>query len=151
MLIGSIIFSLSKKMSKFSFDRDLKNVKWGATIQLNMMRVFFASIIWIPIIALSGSKSNTPIFAIPFIAPIAYICILPLLIATLSIIDKVPILLGGRMIADIVLLILPFFVGIVIAIGDPLVFALQKFQPSLVPMQKFNFVNFVWCIFVLNP
>jgi hypothetical protein len=138
-------------MSKFSFDRDLKNVKWGATIQLNMMRVFFASIIWIPIIALSGSKSDTPIFAIPFIAPIAYICIFPFMLITLSIIDKIPILLGGRFIADIVLLIFPFAVGIAIALGDPLVFALKKIQPNLVPMQKFNFVNFVWCIFVLNP
>lgn len=137
-------------MSKFSFDRDLKNVKWGATIQLNMMRVFFASIIWIPIIALSGSKSNTPIFAIPFIAPIAYICIFPFMLITLSIIDKIPILLGGRFIADIVLLIFPFAIGIAIALGDPLVFALKKIQPNLVPMQKFNFVNFVWCIFVLN-
>jgi hypothetical protein len=137
-------------MSKFSFDRDLKNVKWGATIQLNMMRVFFASIIWIPIIALSGSKSDTPIFAIPFIAPIAYICIFPFMLITLSIIDKIPILLGGRFIADIVLMIFPFAVGIAIALGDPLVFALEKFQPNLVPMQKFNFINFVWCIFVLN-
>jgi hypothetical protein len=138
-------------MSKFSFDRDLKNVKWGATIQLNMMRVFFASIIWIPIIALSGSKSDTPIFAIPFIAPIAYICIFPFMLITLSIIDKIPVLLGGRFIADIVLLIFPFAVGIAIALGDPLVFALKKIQPNLVPMQKFNFVSFVWCIFVLNP
>jgi hypothetical protein len=137
-------------MSKFSFGRDLKNVKWLATIQLNMMRVFFASIIWIIIIALSGSKSDTPIFAIPFIAPIAYICIYPFILGTLSIIDKIPILLGGRMIADIVLLIFPFAVGIVIAIGDPLVFVLKNIQPNLVPIQKFNFVNFVWCIFVLN-
>jgi hypothetical protein len=138
-------------MSKFSFDRDLKNVKWVETIQINMMRVFFASIIWIPIIVLSGSKSDTPIFAIPFIAPIAYICIYPFMLVTLSIIDKIPILLGGRMIADIVLFILPFAVGIAIALGDPFVFALKKIQPNLVPMQKFNFVNFVWCIFVLNP
>jgi hypothetical protein len=138
-------------MSKFSFDRDLKKVQWGATIQLNIMRVFFASIIWIPIIALSGSKSDTPIFAIPFIAPIAYVCIFPLMLVTLAIIDKIPILLGGRMIADIVLLIFPFAVGIAIALGDPLVFALKKFQPNLVPMQKFNFVNFAWCMFVLDP
>jgi hypothetical protein len=138
-------------MSKFSFDRDLKNVQWRATIQLNMMRVFFASVMWIPIIALSGSKSDTPVLAIPFIAPIVYVFILPILIATLSIIDKMPILLGGRMIADIVLLILPFFIGIAIALGDPLVFALKKIQPNLVPMQKFNFVNFAWCMFVLDP
>ncbi len=138
-------------MSKFSFDRDLKNVKWGSTIQLNMMRVFFASIIWIPIIALSGSKSDTPIFAIPFIAPIVYVCIFPFLLATLTIIDKMPILLGGRMIADIVLIIFPFAVGIAIALGDPLVFVLKNFQPNLVPMQKFNFINFAWCMFVLEP
>jgi hypothetical protein len=138
-------------MSKFSFDRDLKNVKWVSTIQLNMMRVFFASIIWTPIIALSGSKSDTPIFAIPFIASIAYVCIFPFLLATLKIIDKMPILLGGRMIADIVLIIFPFAVGIAIALGDPLVFALKNFQPNLVPIQKFNFINFAWCMFVLEP
>ena len=138
-------------MSKFSFDRDLKKVQWGSTIQLNMMRVFFASIIWIPIIAFSGSKSDIPIFSIPLIAPIAYICIFPFLLTTLVIIDKMPILLGGRMIADIVLLIFPFAVGIAIALGDPLVFALKNFKPNLVPMQKFNFINFAWCMFVLDP
>lgn len=137
-------------MSKFSFDRDLKNVKWGATIQLNMLRVLFASIIWTPIIMLSGSKSDMPILAIPFIAPIVYIFIFPFMLGTLAIIDKIPILLGGRMIADIVLLIFPFAVGIVIALGDPLVFALKKIQPNLVPIQKFNFINFAWCMFVLR-
>ena len=138
-------------MSKFSLDRDFKKVNWAATLQLNMMRAFFAGIVWAIVLAFSGSKSGVPIFAIPFIAPIAYICILPFLMATIKIIDAMPFLLGGRFIADIVIMIFPFAIGAAVALGDPFVFALQKFQPRLVPTPVFQAINFVWCIFILDP
>jgi hypothetical protein len=138
-------------MGKFSLGRDFNKVNWAATLQLNMMRTFFAGIIWAIVLAFSGSKGEVPIFAVPFIAPIAYICILPFLMATIRIIDAMPFLIGGRFIADIVIIIFPFAIVAAIALGDPFVFALQKFQPRLVPMQAFQVVNFVWCIFVLDP
>jgi hypothetical protein len=138
-------------MSKFSFDRDFNKVNWAATLQLNIMRAFFAGIIWAIVLAFSSLKSEMNILTVPFIAPIAYICILPFIMATLRIVNPMPLLFAGRLIADIVLFVFSLTVGIAIALGDPLVFALQKFQPRLVPAKVSQVINFAWCIFILNP
>ena len=141
-------------MSKFSLYRDLNKVEWGKTIVLNMMRAFSAGIVSTIFILISGTKmgaGSLPPITIPFIAPIAYICILPFFTIVLTIIEKVPIIVGGGFIAKIVNIILPLSVSILMSLGDPLIYLLHQVKPEFVPIKKFNFINFEWCLFVLDP
>jgi hypothetical protein len=139
-------------MSKFSFERDLDKVLWGKTIWLNLMRAFSAGIVVTLVILLFGVKiteGGLPLFAIPLIAPLAYIFIIPALILFFQL-NR--IIIGSN--HPLTLLISIFYslsFGVLMALGDPLVFLLHKVNPSLVPQQKYNFMNFVWCIFVLDP
>jgi hypothetical protein len=40
---------------------------------------------------------------------------------------------------------------ILVMLGDPFVFVLHKAKPGWVPVQKYNFLNFVPIVFVLDP
>jgi hypothetical protein len=141
-------------MSKFSLYRDLNKIQWGKTIALNVMRAFSAGIICTIFILISGTSmgvGSLPAITIPFIAPIAYICILPFFTIVLVTIEKMPILVGGGFIAKIVSILLPLFVSILMSLGDPLIYLLHQIKPEFVPIKKFNFINLEWCLFVLDP
>ena len=141
-------------MSRFSLYRDLNKVQWGKTIALNMMRAFSAGIICTIFILISGTSmgaGSLPAITIPFIAPIAYICILPFFTIVLVTIEKMPIIVGGGFIAKIVNILLPLFVSILMSLGDPLIYLLHQIKPEFVPIKKFNFINLEWCLFVLDP
>lgn len=139
-------------MAKFSLNRDMDKVLWGKTIWLNLMRAFSMGIAVTLIITLFGVKmgeGSPPLFAIPFIALIGYIFIIPALLLFFQINS---IFLGSNNLLTVLIkMSYTFCFGALMSLGDPLVFLLHKVMPSLVPQQEYKLMNFAWCIFVLDP
>jgi hypothetical protein len=136
-------------MSEFSFSRDYKKVQWGRTLWLNLLRAFAAGLVITIIVLISGGNTGPngpPLLAIPFLAPLIYLIALPAyLIAT-----KIMATFAGGA-GGVGVLIVSVMFGLVLVAGDPLVFALHKLKPALVPTERFNFMNFTLCIWVLDP
>jgi hypothetical protein len=135
-------------MSKFSLERDFNRIMWGRTLWFNLLRAFCAGIIWTIIALVSGTQisSGIPSAMLPLVAPIAYI----FLLITYLVIVKIPILIPGKLLHTLTTLAYSFIFGFAVAVGDPLVFILHRIKPAFVPVEKFDFINFEMCIFVLN-
>jgi hypothetical protein len=133
-------------MSAFSLRTDFKKVQWVRTLWLNLLRAFAAGLVVTIIVLISGGNtgpSGPPLFAMPFLAPLMYLLVLPAYLVAAKIMTN----LGG----GVGVLIVSVILGLVLAAGDPLVFALHKLQPTLVPTEKFHFMNFTLCLWVLDP
>jgi hypothetical protein len=136
-------------MSAFSFSKDFKKVQWALTLWINLLRAFAAGSVITVIMLIFGVNTGPnapPLLAIPFLAPLIYLIGLP---AYLIAAKMMSLVAGGA--GGIGVLIVSALLGTVLALGDPLVFALHKFRPALVPMEKFNFMNFTVCLWVLDP
>jgi hypothetical protein len=130
----------------FSFSRDFRNIRWGATLRYNMLRALCAGLVFTAIglifyNQIPNNKDNLSfILAAWIVIPIGYpFFYLPLGIALRF--------LGNffspfRFVA--------FCFASMIAIGDPLVFLLHKIVRNLVPVRKPAFLSFQMLIFVLD-
>jgi len=137
-------------MSEFSFSRDYKKVQWGRTLWLNLLRTFAAGLVITIIVLISGGNTGPngpPLLAIPFLAPIGYLMVLPAYL----ILTKFVVALEGGVVFKLALFCTFAIPLLVLVAGDPLVFALHKLKPALVPTEKFNFMNFTFCLWVLDP
>ena len=130
--------------SKINF----KAVQWGPTLLLHLLRSFAAGVVWafILLVANSGSSSGPSWWAMPFVLPFAYFVALPFYFLVAKIATAVA---GDAIALGVAIVTLIFALGIVV--GDPLVYILHKNKPEFVPIEKFNFVNFVIVLFVLDP
>jgi len=138
-------------MSVFSFRKDFKKVQWGLTLWLNLLRAFAAGLVITIIVLLSGGNTGPngpPLLAIPFIVPIGYLIALP---AYILLTKFVAAILGGGFVFELALFCIVAMPILVLAAGDPLVFTLYKLKPALVPTERFNFMNFTLCLWVLDP
>jgi hypothetical protein len=137
-------------MSALSFREDFKKVQWGRTLALNMMRAFAAGIVWGIVMLMTGNGSGSPDsprwFLMPFFLPAAYLGILPIFLITSKIITSTLGQLGEMGVGMMTLLL-----GLGLAVGDPIVYLVHKLKPSLVPTEKFSFINIVLILFVLDP
>jgi hypothetical protein len=135
-------------MSKFSLDRDFNRIAWGRTLWLNLLRAFCAGIVWAIIVLVFGIQLGSGMSSVmlPLIAPIAYIFFL---IAYLAI-AKIPFIIPVGLLRELTILAYGLILGLAIAVGDPLVFIIHSIKPNLIPVEKFDFINFKMCIFVLN-
>jgi len=125
---------------------NFKAVQWGPTAQVHGIRAFAAGLVWAVILLLNGG-SGSPWWAMPLAFPFVYLFGLPIY---LSMAKVVAVFAGEEMGKTIVgLLTIVFLVGIVV--GDPLVHMLHQKRPDLVPVEKFNIVNFVLVMFVYDP
>lgn len=137
-------------MSVFSFRKDFKKVQWGRTLWLNLLRAFAAGLVVAFIGLIFGGNTGPngpPLLAIPFIAPLGYLMALPAYI----LLTKIVAALGGGFIFELALFCTVAMPIILLAVGDPLVFTLHRLKPELVPTEKFNFMNFTLCLWVLDP
>ncbi len=130
----------------FSFSRDFRNIRWGATLQYNMLRALCAGLTFSAIglifyNQIPRNSENLPfILTAWIIIPIGYpFFYLPLGIA-LSFLGN--FFAPFRFVA--------FCISSIIAIGDPLVFLLHKIFRKLVPVRKPAFLSFQMLIFVLD-
>ena len=108
----------------FSFARDFRSIAWGATLKHNLLRAFFAGIVWFMVTLIKEGKP--PWFLLMF--PFFYLVILlPLGVVCAKLSPHVPFM--G---------IVAVFFALLIVVGDP-----------LVPMHKpglFMFSLIIWLL-----
>lgn len=105
-------------------------IMWKETIQVNVLRLICAGIVWSIILSLTGSSDAAmALIAIPIgYAPMALIAMA---------LNKAGI--GGIFSLAALLLALP---------GDPLMFLLRLIAPKLVPMQYYSPINLAFFLYV---
>lgn len=165
-------------MTKFSLRRDFKHIQWGPTFQVMCVRAVGAAIVLslllvsFPRVFLGddfvsfsdrmsfgliafGVITFAAIFIYPWIGLICW--------GLMSLFVKVEGKTRRFMTPDNGVFFLPLiFLGLfgglgylgitlLLLLGDPLTFALHRTKPGLVPVQKYNFLNFVPIVFVIEP
>ena len=80
-----------------------------------------------------------------------YLVALPVFLFAIFFLEKFVAALGDGFVFKLALFCITAFPVLVLVAGDPLVFALHKPKPALVPTEKFNFMNFTICLWVLDP
>ena len=124
----------------FSFKRDFKLIKWKETLWVNFLRSAFAGPIWMIFAAVVGEM--------PFSQALVY-----LLFPVLYLVGVLPIGLGASFLSSIGVPFVGWFalaMALLIIAGDPFVFVLHKIKPEIVPVKKFNIINFTIILFVLD-
>jgi len=114
---------------------NLKNLLLKETIIVNLLRSFFAGVVWMIVSMASGSGADSSVFFFPIAAPV-----LLLVFYLLSQILRI-VKLGGVGSLLCILMAVP---------GDPFVFILKQISPALVPVEKFGFLNFAPMFYVYD-
>lgn len=130
----------------FAFS-DLSRVHWGSTLKLALSRSFASGIVWAIIFAVTGhSDMGTPFYVMPLIWPLLA---LPLA-ATFHFLGMI---LRAIPIPFVPLLGLWFqFIGsLLICLGDPLVYLINRSFPALLNIADLGFFNFRPMIFITYP
>jgi hypothetical protein len=124
---------------QFSFAEHLSTVLWKETIWHNALRAAGAGVVWAFIAAFSSMEGNPLVML--FAMPVGYfLFLLPLGLVAYWLTSFIP-LVG-------------FFaglIGLMVAIGDPLVYALNKFKPEWVPLNRPDFFSIRLITFVTSP
>ena len=134
-------------MNIFSFREDSRKVQWGSTLWLNFFRAFCAGTVWGVITLITNNPpmaGEFPWYSLPFVFPLALFFGFPMYTLVAKGFDAI---MGGKLAENFMTLL--FSLGIIV--GDPIVFVLHRIMPRLIPVEKFNFFNFIVFIFVLNP
>ncbi|SDU00361.1 hypothetical protein [Stappia sp. ES.058] len=129
-------------MSDFTFS-DLGRVHWGSTLKLTAARGFFAGLVWA--IILSFGQTAAPggtVIAWPFIWAVAALPLALLLQFVGMIFGAIMPLLG---------LWFNFIGSLIICIGDPIVYLINRSFPSLLNIADLSFLNFRPMIFITYP
>lgn len=130
---------------------DMRNVAWGATVKLAIARGFASALVLTIVGLVMGffsGPSGGPGLVFKFllfwtfgaaIGGIVYIWMLRAIAATL-----------GRAVGIVVTIatLMQFIVVLLVAIGDPLVYALNQAMPHLLDVADFKFFNPVAVIFI---
>ncbi len=112
---------------------------WKETLWINFLRSLFAGPLIMILMMLSGQ---------PFSQSVAY-----LIFPVMYFVGALPLGLFMAFLNDLgvpLVWIFPVICSAMVAIGDPFVFILRKIKPSIVPVYRFNFMNFTLIIFVLE-
>jgi hypothetical protein len=80
------------------------------------------------------------------VVPASYFITFPLAV----VVGKVFVAIVGDL-GQLAVNLLMFLFSFGILVGDPVLFVLNKIKPGLLPVQKFNIVNFSTILFVLDP
>jgi len=138
-------------MTEFSWKRDLKFVKWGATILHNLLRAFCAGIV-LAILGLvlgvggashgaGGGPSRGVALLVPLVWPFVYLIgFLPL-----GLVSGYLSRLGVPWIG-----LVSLAASLYVVLGDPLVWLLHKIKPQLVLVEDPGFFQFTIIVFVID-
>ena len=133
----------------FNFFRDASQVLWKDTLWHNALRALAAGVVMGFFASLSGFGStpggqgplgNTFASMVVGMPLMYFFVLLPVGLVASGLSRAFPIAgLVGR------------FFGLLVAIGDPLVFTLSKFKPAWVPMERPPFFTLRIVLFVVSP
>lgn len=128
--------------------QNFRNIQWGPTLLLHLMRTVSAGLVWCLVMLFVGSGGpNTPSpYSMLVMFPIIYFTFIPIILLICKMMSAFIAVLGGAFYAMV-----SFFFALGIIVGDPILFALNKFKPGILPVQKFNLFNFSMILFVLDP
>ena len=128
---------------------DFRSVSWGATLGINSLRAFFGGFLWATFMILVGdgtAASVAPIFCV-FLYLLFYVP-LALFLGFLGRFFnwlKIPVI--NVPVTNLLwFLVIPGF--IMVMIGDPILFFLQKLRPHIFPNIRYGFVHFHLILFV---
>lgn len=142
---------------RFSPIRDFKSIQWGPTLQVNLLRAAAAGVVWgvVSLLGFLASVFDTrpgvewPLLAMPALYPImmpfAYLIFLLPIGLVGGAVASFPNIVG-LVAAGVVLM-----VALIVTVGDPLVWALHRARPRLVPIDRYPFVGFCLVLYVLRP
>lgn len=124
----------------FIFTRDFKLIDWKSTIQVNLIRGFFAGIIW-SLFMFFIAQMGVAAFVYVLIWPLfAWIVIFPFM-KIVTWLSELGVPFIGFMAP-----ILAFMM----AVGDPFTYILHKNRPDFVPVDEYKFFNLNPIIFVVD-
>lgn len=133
-------------MVEVQFKRDFKYIDWKATLQVALFRSVAAGVMFaiLGLIMAIGAKpgSGTPPFYVfllmPIVLPFVNIVCIPLGIVCAFLSEKGVPFVG----------LFTFYPLLYMTPGDPLTFFVHKYKDSLIPVDKFKFLNFnmIWVL-----
>ncbi|BBO83093.1 hypothetical protein DSCO28_36590 [Desulfosarcina ovata subsp. sediminis] len=129
-------------INDFYFKRDFKRIKWKETLWLNFIRAFFAGIVYV-IICIFAGEGNTfaDAFKIILIFPFSYLFVILPMGLFMNFLSGIGVPFVG---------LVGIIFSLIVVLGDPIVFAIHKLKPTLVPVKKFRIINFRLIIFILD-
>jgi hypothetical protein len=130
----------------FSLKDNFKKIQWVPTFLLHLMRAFSAGLIWCLVMMFTGARGTVSPFSILLTFPIIYFTFVPMILVISKIMSIFIDVLGEGFYAMV-----SFFFALLIIVGDPLLFVLNKLKPGILPVEKFNIVNFSMMLFILDP
>jgi hypothetical protein len=136
----------------FSFKNDWRAIRWGATLQVLLVRSIAAGIVWgIVIICTGNNPRNPPGVVMPLLFPLIFMPFLLCSVIFGKIVSTIFGVIGFEVIGQLMFGFFSLVAMFGIIVGDPLVFMLHRNAPKAVPVEKFNFLNFMALMFVLDP
>ncbi len=131
---------------KFSWKQDIKKVDWGSTLKYNLMRAVSAGIVWgfLMIITDPGKNALPALFA-PIFFPILY-----LLFSVIGAICALLLTWSPFPFAELVAGLLMILCAFIVAVGDPLIYLIQKRKPEFVPIDQPRLCDFHLIVFILR-
>jgi hypothetical protein len=94
----------------------------------------------------AGARGTASPLSILLTFPIIYFTFVPMILVISKIMSIFIDVLGEAFYAMV-----SFFFALLIIVGDPLLFALNRWKPGILPAEKFNIVNFSMILFILDP
>lgn len=127
-------------MRDFNFKRDFKFVQWKETVKVNVIRAVVAGPVWFVLSLIMGNSLKQALILI-IATPIAYLaCLMPIGIFCGYLSSK-----GVSWVGFITLI-----GAIAIVVADPIVYAIHRSKPELIPVKKYGIFNFVLLIYVID-
>lgn len=127
---------------EFQFTRDFRSIRWGATLQYNLLRACMAGCVWAVFMLLvpPSGQSRAMALVYPFIWPLFYLVIVIPAMLLVSLLRSLPFVgLFGA-----------FLALISVAIGDPLVCLIKRFAPAAVPVEEPSLFSLIPVFWVLD-
>jgi hypothetical protein len=128
---------------EFSFSRDFRKIKWSATLGYNLLRSFFAGLIFGILMYFfpQGTNDQSVALTVPFIWPCAYLIFFVPFGLLLSFLSPFLRLTG----------LFSFFLALIsVTLGDPILCVIKALFPQVVPVDEPPLFSTNLLIFVID-
>jgi hypothetical protein len=133
----------------FSIKDSFKDIAWGPTVLLHLMRSVCAAVVWTIVAFACGAKAEA--LQILIMVPLQYLISVPVILGLCKVVAGIFNAVGLGEFANLGYGLVSLIGALGIMVGDPILFALNKIKPGLLPVEKFGFLNFCMVLFVMKP